>query len=226
MVGGLAVKSSRIVLDVARQRGGAEPSTVTLHDHSRFDNDGAMTNVTWVQLPSGLWVMSFNGTNSKVDFSASLELFPNDGINDWSIDFWVYGDSAVEGSYREIVSHNHSAPGGFYIGHTNAVPAGMRLGGECFGGFTAYDMPFDAWHYMCFCKRTGVGATTFHVDGVQVATGSWVAGPDIPIFRIGIQYVGGEWWDGYVALLRAYTYALTPGQILQRFEATRRLFGV
>ena len=59
--GDLRVRSSNfIVLDVARQIGGPEPSTTTLTDLSGFGNDGAMTNVTWAQEPSELWVMATN----------------------------------------------------------------------------------------------------------------------------------------------------------------------
>jgi len=88
-------KTKGCVLDVARQRGGAMPGVVTLVDHSRYRNDGAMTDVTWTQLPSGLWVLDFNGTSSIVDYgnthtnikSALLWIYPNDNTSRSIIDF-------------------------------------------------------------------------------------------------------------------------------------------
>jgi hypothetical protein len=60
-------RSSGLVLDVASQVGGAMPSTTTLYDKSRAKiASTTMTNVTWSQLPSGLWAMNFNGTSSQI----------------------------------------------------------------------------------------------------------------------------------------------------------------
>ena len=46
------------------------PDTVAppdvLPDVSRFGNDGVFTDITWERLPSGLWVMDFNGATSII----------------------------------------------------------------------------------------------------------------------------------------------------------------
>jgi len=59
--GGIVFKSERSI--------GAEPAATVLEDVSRFGNDGSMTTAKpdWVRLPSGFWVMDFNGSDAVVD---------------------------------------------------------------------------------------------------------------------------------------------------------------
>ena len=67
------MKTKGLVLDPEASRD-IEPGIVTLYDRSRFQNNGAMTDVTWVRLPSGLWVMGFNGTTSIVNCGVGASL--------------------------------------------------------------------------------------------------------------------------------------------------------
>lgn len=41
--------------------------SATAFDNSGQGNNGTITGATWVKLPSGLWVNSFDGTNDKID---------------------------------------------------------------------------------------------------------------------------------------------------------------
>ena len=91
-----------LVLDVANQLGGAMPGVVTLHDWSREKNDGAMANVTWVQLAStGLWVMVFNGTTAEVPHAASTVLCQ-------SFIAWIYPDDKTTRSIADFDGGTHS----------------------------------------------------------------------------------------------------------------------
>ena len=212
-----------VVLDVARQRGGAEPSTVTLSDHSRFGNNGAMTNVTWVQLPSGLWVMDFDGT-SRVDCGNDKSLNITTAI---TIEAWVKGKTAQDGTQRVIV--DKSELWGFLYDH--AVP-GMRgfyfidsAGGWHLSGIVISE---DVWHHV-----VGVYDNPYiqdYLDGerkVNNNIGGFTIKTGVNHFGIGADVTFGIYrFDGLISGVRIYSYALTPAAIRSRFTATRRLFGV
>lgn len=216
-----AHKTTGVVLSAARQRGGAMPSVVTLHDHSRFGNDGAMTNVTWVQLPSGLWVMSFNGVSSQVNCGAddSLAIFTEITIEAWVYPTTIIGthticDRNYGGNLEYKLAHLGS---NLYFHHGDgaawANPAAL-------GYFTA-----NVWHYMAIACSV---SSLFYRNGELVHTSvflspiAWRVGT----FTIGVRGNITEYFNGYIALVRVYTYALSPGQILKHYEAERALFGV
>ena len=91
-----------LILDIARQEGGAMPGIVTLHDWSRFGNDGTMANVTWAQFASiGLWVMVFNGTTAEVPHGASTVLCQ-------SFVAWIYPDDKTTRSIVDFDGGTHS----------------------------------------------------------------------------------------------------------------------
>uniref|UniRef100_A0A6M3KMJ4 Uncharacterized protein n=1 Tax=viral metagenome TaxID=1070528 RepID=A0A6M3KMJ4_9ZZZZ len=46
---------------------GYPPLGSTIYDRSGQDNDGTITGATWVRLPSGLYGISYDGTDDLVD---------------------------------------------------------------------------------------------------------------------------------------------------------------
>ena len=228
MVGGLTTRTTGIVLDVARQRGGAMPGIVTLHDHSRMGNDGVMTNVTWTQLPSGLWVPVFNGISAFVNCGddESLEF----GTNDFSTELWVWAD-ASQVAYATVIDKDHSAApnhGWFWGFDLATVYMTFGLGGGAEYSVASITMEIKgAWHHLVSRYDYSASEVRLYVDGVfNIGTPHATGVDPSGNLSIGRWTAGTRWFNGYIALVRLYTYALTPGQILQRFEATRRLFGV
>jgi len=219
MVGGLATKSTGIVLDAARQVGGAMPGVVTLPDHSRFGNHGAMTNVTWIQIPPfGLWVMSFNGVSS----------FVNCG-NDVSLDFRI----AMTGEFwfrpYAFEAYFTRKVGVFYpeISATRSYTY-LRIEGVVRDASFNFTFAVGEWHHYVF---TYDGTTIrLFLDGIEPTyITQWAGGGILDVTANNLNlgwYGGGTYVDGDMALVRFHKYAVSPGQILQRFEATRRFFGV
>jgi len=39
----------------------------SVHDLSKYHNNGTITGATWTQLPSGIWVLSFDGVDDYVE---------------------------------------------------------------------------------------------------------------------------------------------------------------
>ena len=91
-----------------------EPGVVTLYDRSRFQNNGAMTDVSWTQLPSGLWVMSYNGSSSLVDLGNADSLKLKD--TNFTLMLWFNPTTVgvdtttqlfgTQDSYYQLVWHN------------------------------------------------------------------------------------------------------------------------
>jgi len=234
-------KTSGIVLDVARQRGGATPSIVTLHDDSRFHNDGAMSNVTWTQLPSGLWVMSFNGTTSLVDCGSDPSFNME---NTLTAEAWVRrGELARD---QSILSKYDS--GGnqriwnvyFYnlddtltfVMSKNGLSGAADL--TTLQTIITYTSLTDWLHIIATYRfvTDGTSQMRLYVNGGLVRTTDTAHG-DIFVttepVRIGCMQIGGanSWlYEGQIATPRIYNYALNPAQVRARFTATRRFFGV
>lgn len=225
MVGGLAIKSTGIVLSAARQRWGAMPSVVTLHDFSRFHNDGAMTDVTWVQLPSGLWVMSFNGATSFVDFGNDPSF--DFGLGDFALELWIRTTQTAWGTLAD----KRDGGAGWWRWTINA---GGNLN-KCYFETNTASMPSLAdvndgvFHDLLFVRSGDDGR--LYVDGQLDNTDNGYAAWDATnpaVLSIGslLPKHDSAHYDGLESFVRAYSYALTPAQIRAKFTATRGFFGV
>ena len=227
--GDLRVRSSNlIVLDVARQIGGPEPSTTTLTDLSGFGNDGAMTDVTWSQLPSGLWVMVFNGSSSVV----SLTNYTIFGNKPGSINFW-WKSTGWTYSYETLFCASHG--GGWddqvvQIGRfaeTDDICLNITDGVNYTGPDTRKTVTENAWHQTV---GTWDGTTAIHYyDGAfgNSDPAAYYPSDNATSIRIGNGYVTGtRWFGGSMALLKAYNYAFTPAEVSKQFSDTRSLLGV
>ena len=232
------MKYSGIVLDVARQRGGAEPSTTTLYDHSRFENDGAMANVTWAQVPNGMRVPVFNGSSSRVTIPGASTADMNFTIQDYSIACWVkwQSDSTSQIIIGRYVLDNNgweiylTETGGVFSLTTRQHHAGTIVDTFPRSAYNSTGWALDTWHHMVITRsgtlalhyKNGVSlATTFSTGGLTDAESC------VQAVAIGIRYtLDANWLNGNVALLQVYNYALTPAQIRSRYSATRSLFGV
>lgn len=201
-----------------------EPGVVTLYDQSRYHNHGAMTDVTMVQLPSGLWVMSFNGASSLVNCG-----------NDASLDF--IGDITLEGWVNLDASHSSLV---YFIGKRDGAniawyivfqPSGiLTLTGGGGGSInTPAALTFSVWHYLV---AVVLGANGYiYVDGEEISNGA-VALASQPTVRVslGIRWAGypaaSFFFVGLQAMHRIRNYALTAGQVLNRYENTKHWFGI
>ena len=69
----------------------------TIRDRSGFSNNGTITGAVWIRLPSGLWYLSFDGTDDKVTIVASASLLLGSG--DFTLEFWVYKTALTDAEY-------------------------------------------------------------------------------------------------------------------------------
>ncbi len=214
-----------------------EPGVVTLYDRSRFANNGTMTDITWAQLPSGLWVMDFDGTAYIRRDNPSFNN-PTGSISLWA----NFPTSALVPN--EIVFayglNNNFWPDMFWLLYPSASRFRFQLqkGGPV-QGFDEYttigSVTNDIWqNWVLTQDRT---APKLYRNGLLILTistganiGWWfsdIYASTARRYSIGaLVHAVSNQVTASLSQLRIYNYALTAGQILNHYEATRRDFGV
>lgn len=93
------MRSSGLILREKPYFGPVTPTSLV--DRSRFGNNGAFTNITMSQLPSGLWVREHNSATNRVSFSNNLIKAAG------AINLWVYWQrlSTVSGVSQYIIGN-------------------------------------------------------------------------------------------------------------------------
>ena len=225
------MKTKGLVLDSRSYKGTVMPP-LALEDDSRFGNDGVFTNVTWVRLPSGLWVMSFNGATSIVNCGSNISL-SSYVMGVFSFESWVYANSDGEINAGRVF---HKEPG-YLLALINETGAGCLL--ETLVDLSITDAHFlsstrltvGAWHYLVMVyNRLGTKYVEVYLDG-EATAGAATQGvgtlidDTAAVLCLGNRVAGDRTFDGEISMPRIYSYALTPAQIYAHFQAERRLFG-
>ncbi|MCK5235919.1 MAG: LamG domain-containing protein [Deltaproteobacteria bacterium] len=224
-------KTRGIVLEAETSRD-VEPGVVTLYDRSRFANNGTFAGTVgtpiWVQLPSGLWVLDFTAANAQyINFGTPESI--NNISNAISVEIWFNLKTAV--GFQRIFNTADAFSGGVNYG-IDIIMDGTLFYGQVCGTLSTQngqwaDRIADVWHYATF--------TYNRVQNLTYGNGVLISGDTIDSGTINNTtnvYLGRrnsantQNLNGYIGMLNIYNYALTPGQVLQRFEATRSLFGV
>lgn len=200
-----------------------QPGVVTLYDQSRFANNGVITGVTWTQLPSGLWSLTYDSVTELITVADSLSIRLTTAF---TFELWTYRASLGENSTPYMISKNTLTDYGmiywsddsirFYPGAQVVAPAATLV--------------LNVWQYIALTFDVFAGANELqcYLNGAFVGQGTrnTVLATSANALILGNRAAADRTFDGYIALLRIHNYALTAGQILQRFEAERSLFGV
>lgn len=127
---------------------GIEPTN--LPDMSRYGNHGAYANITDKQLPSGLWVRTFNGSTSIID-CGDLGLAR-------ALSFWFNPNSITESILEEIDN----------VGVT--ISSGTMVYGSwdnCFVDAVDTDTVTTGWHHIFITSTTDVDVSAFRLGLVN-----------------------------------------------------------
>lgn len=197
----------------------------TIRDLSGNGNNGTILGSTWVRLSSGLWYLSFDGSNDVVNCGNGASL----SANNISMECWVQLSTGCNAYGGIICKDNGAAAREYGIGIASNGRVDL---------FTSADGT----------NMTQVSVTTnhdldkwYHVAGV-------VNGTDLRIYSNGVlnctplafannifatstTVVLGVLYDtwflkGFIALARIYNIALSATTIAQHFQQERHLFGV
>jgi hypothetical protein len=211
------------------------PGVVTLIDSSRAKNHGTMTNITWEQLTSRMWVPVYNGATSRISIPANgagvdLVMKANE---DFSISLWFRCQKNAFVSSETLFSHGAEAT---FMTGTRLVIASATTLNLTFNdnqglarlsvdgtiptpyttGFHAVDITFDR-NSLARCYYDGIFNCSLNISTrPQAITRSYL---------IGIYSSLLNGLTGNIVLHHVRQGLLTPDGIRSNFEKTRRYFG-
>lgn len=200
----------------------------SLFDRSANANHGTITGATWTRLPSGIYVLSFDGLTNRIAWGNNASLFPTVAV---TLEFWVYSNQAVN---TVALSSSFADDIGGILSYLNA---GTRVRFYLENvrqdlGSTATDITGNTWHHIALTYDSALGSNNFiyYIDGAAVRTVSTTnaityTGTKAAGFS---QNVGGgvSYFSGKAALWRQYNRALGATEVLRHYTRERRLFGV
>lgn len=228
-----------LVLDVANQLGGVQPSVATLYDWSRYKHDGTMHNVTWTQRYAGLWEPVFNGTSAYIDAAnADTEALAFSG--GYTIMGWV---NWVDTTNSEIVIARYELDVGgweLYLTYTGGIysltqrhhHAGTIV--DLHPRSASYSVGWDEginWFMTVVFQGSGTDCLHYR-NGVALAVTSSTGG--IRDFEsttqdlvIGTRFnKAANWYQGEMSQVKGFNYILSPAQIRAAYHSSKWLFGV
>ena len=192
-----------------------------LHDRSPYGNTGAITGATWTRLPSGLWVLSFDGIDDYVDVGnpASFDIYQ------LSIEAWVRPPTAIADNWYNLAYHADRLK----LRAADSANQIMYFAIKQNSAWKALSWTYtDAtvWYHVV---GTFDGVTLrLYVNGVERDTLESAGTVDTPtgIFKVGSKAVGPTAGEQRIGLFRYYNQALIASEILSHFSREKHLFGV
>ena len=218
-----------IDLDIAGQKRGSVldfSSPLTgggkIYDMSGKGNHGSISGPTWARLPSGLWVLDFDGVDDQVTAPIAIE----SSIESFTLKAWVYATLAPVDWERSFFRDNGYS---LHLNNTNGVwafgvwndPAAQI----CYGTSA---LVYSKWVHVVGVYDKGANYSYIYVNGVQenslaISAGALYASTGT---KIGYGVDVNRWFKGRLALIRFYNIVLNDRTIVSHFNQERHLFGV
>ncbi len=179
----------------------------------------AVTGAVWT--PQG---RSFDGVYDFINCGNPVAL---QMANDFTVEVWISIATSQGGTYWDIISHGHSATGGWVWQATTAVgPNSLRAlygnGTDITGPAFTPDLRDGSFHHLISVKKS-VGNSEVFVDGVYNNGSSRPL--DIPLtganVNIGRDSGGSRYVKGIIGEVRIYRRVLSPLEIQRNYLATK-----
>ena len=228
----IAVRERLLARDVEVARGRLDPSLVLNltgypgggsigQDRSLYRNNGTITGATWTRLPSGLWVLSFDGDDDiRVGGLADFNI----STGDCSLGAWVK-TTDTGATFKIIMGKATLSANEYSLYQSNANKLTFRMAdGAANATAVANSITVSGTWYFVFGVRLSNVLYLF-IDSIQqTTTGSFSGSPDTTDkqFRVGSNEAGtGYQWKGTIGSPFVYNRALTPAEIQQIYLATK-----
>jgi len=210
------------VLDLASPK--YSPNKTYIFDKSRYGNHGTITGATRVRLPSGLWVLNFDGDDS-VSIASSIQPLAAQG----TIEIWAYMANWADNTQRVIF--DTTDVGGInrllIRKQTNNTPLfyGGASGELSIEGASA--LSGSGWKFWVATYATNNCA--FRINAVSIGTDNVVT---VPTFTTGLVKLGrtadgpAAFFNGQQALHRINNAVLSTAVTDGHFNQERSYFGI
>lgn len=224
----MSIKSTGLILDLQRYVSpdvSPAPSSTTWADKSRYNTPGTITGATWTRLPSGLWVLSYASGN-YVSVTCPQANFTSHAF---TASVWVYPTNL--GTGISLFSRGAGFTDGWLL---NSGPTGLmnfvtnQLGVRQQNYSVVGTMVINKWQSVWITRAGTVGKIFLNAVNV-IAVSQNIINPitTARTLKIGIDDDTVAFpFVGLLAPPRILSYALTPGQILQQYNAEKGWFGL
>jgi hypothetical protein len=199
-----------------------------IYDRSPYGNNGTITGATWVRLASGLWCLSFDGSDDGVNCGQAASLNITEQL---TYELWLRpgttwqsnGDYAIMWKGEKVfVTYGWPTATGI-----NVLLADLSTYVQSQG----LSLVAGTWYHLVITLKSGTDDHHIFLNGRDVANETatkTIADSSADSLRIGEKYDGWGFscWDGQIARPRVYRQALTAMGTRHHFHREKRLFGV
>ena len=200
-----------------------------IHDRSPYGNVGTVFGATWVRLPGGLWVLSFDGNDDYADFGSHPSLL-SDVL---TVEAWYKYEAQA---FSPLLSWSTGATPSIWLRWNEEKPL-LYLGGANFRYFSPSSPVnlYDGNYHRVVFVLTGNGQNDIddarmYVDRYEQDVVSTVKTglPDAKsVLKVGYNsYSSGKYFRGPVALLTMRNREASLFQVQSLFDQEKHLFGV
>lgn len=201
-----------------------DPQSAVIRDRSGYGNNGSISGATWKQLPSGLWGLSHDGANAKVDLGAASSL--NFTTSAFTLECWLYLDSI--GNYIVMSNATFNVKGySWHLADTSKVLFRTSQGGAFQDTTSTAAITALEWQHL-MVTRSGTGVLIYR-NGADITD---VAGTHTNPVSSDNSFLLGLRPDNYgdilgdMALVRTYNTAKSATIAADHYAQERHLFGV
>jgi len=201
--------------------------TVSVKDVAKPHHPVLQTHApVWTQLPSGLWVFDFDGTNDWLScLAASCVDLNFSNTSDFSGVAWIFPTTATKARYILCKMDFVNYRGYYFYLSSDASPSlSLGVGGNATN--TSQIIVRSSWSCVGF-RRAGT-SVRLYVNGRDATNNAQshtceASGKNL--------YMGNSdslnnQWAGYLWGLRIWNRALSPAEHMEIFNRERDLFGV
>ena len=190
-----------------------------VYDRSGYGNDGEIHGATWEQLPSGLWVLSFNGTDAYVDCG-------DISTSNWqnlTVESWLKWDGSTMDSYRVFLYKGYSSDVGSHAVHFNGSLLVQNGNGDFYLDSNG-DLPSNQWAHYVYKYDQSAGKEYILVNGIK--KGEQARSGNIPQNYDSLQIVRADKYhfSSLIDGVRIYNEAKSEKWIRERYQLTKAFF--
>jgi hypothetical protein len=218
---------TNLVLNERVYTGIATPASA-YEDNSRWHNNGTHSNVTWVRLPSGLFVRDFNGATSYCEIPDSPSMrFTRGGF----IYGWIYPRTLGAASSGRIIEKSTATTAydgyAFYVSTGNILR--VLVDHDSATESSGNSVVMNSWqfvvaHINTVARKLYIGNKNGFTDVTSVV-GAVTSPPNVgALARVGTATLNRT-FDGYIVMLRM-SVTTTVNQLYKVFQSERKYFAI
>ena len=196
-----------------------------IYDRSPYGNQGTITGAVWTRLPSGLWVLSFDGIDDKVTITNAPSLNITDEL---TIEFWVKSTTVGwgYGIGKPVITNNPTN----YRFYTIDQNLRFHYFSTIHQTYATGNVITAGWQQVVVAMKFTISIVIYR-NGVALS-GTWSEGDGT---AVGIANTQNLLIDrafnttckaDQIGLVRIYNRTLSATEIASHYNQERRLFGV